>query len=178
MHTLSSAASTKQITLSAAECSGLPAACADPTRLRQILIILLDNAIKFTPQGGSVTVCVCETHRDYLLFQVTDTGCGIPEEKRTLVFENLYQITGPTAPDTSQMGRIGLGLGLHIARDLVTRQGGRIWVSSAPEGGSVFSFVLPIYSEERAAAVEELNAPRRRKTDTPNAVRPEFLPAA
>jgi PAS domain S-box-containing protein len=178
LHTLSSAATTKQIALSAEELSGLPPACADPTRLRQILIILLDNAIKFTPQGGSVTVSVSETRRENLLFQVTDTGCGIPEEKRTLVFENLYQITGPAPPDTSQMGRIGLGLGLHIARDLVTRQGGRIWVDGAPGGGSVFSFVLPIFSENLTTAAEELNAPRRRKRDTPAAVRPEFIPAA
>jgi PAS domain S-box-containing protein len=178
IHTLSSAASTKQITLSAEECSGLPPACADPTRLRQILIILLDNAIKFTPQGGKVTVCVTETMRENLLFQVTDTGCGIPEEKRTLVFENLYQITGPTPPDTSQMGRIGLGLGLHIARDLVARQNGRIWVTEATGGGSVFSFVLPIFSETYTPAMEEVNAPRRRKGDTPPAVRPEFIPAA
>jgi PAS domain S-box-containing protein len=178
LHTLRSAATTKQISLSAADLSDLPPTCADPTRLRQILIILLDNAIKFTPQGGSVTVSVSETTRDNLLFQVTDTGCGIPEEKRTLVFENLYQITGPAPPDTSQMGRIGLGLGLHIARDLVTRQGGRIWVDGAPGGGSVFSFVLPIYSGKLSAAVGELNAPRRRKSDTPPAVRPEFIPAA
>jgi len=178
LHTLRSAATTKQIALSAQDCGALPPACADPTRLRQILIILLDNAIKFTPHGGSVTVTVAETNRDNLLFQVTDTGCGIPEEKRTLVFENLYQITGPAPPDTSQMGRIGLGLGLHIARDLVTRQGGRIWVDGAPGGGSVFSFVLPIFSETLTAAVEQLNAPRRRKSDTPPAVRPEFIPAA
>ena len=124
LHTLSSAATTKQVALSAADTSALPAVCADPVRLRQILIILLDNAIKFTPQGGSVILSASTSHLDRLLFQVTDTGCGIPEEKRTLVFENLYQITGPAAPDTSQQGRIGLGLGLHIARNLVIRQGG------------------------------------------------------
>jgi PAS domain S-box-containing protein len=178
VHTLSSAATTKQITLSATEASDLPPACADPTRLRQILIILLDNAIKFTPPNGSVTVSVSQTHQDRLLFQVTDTGCGIPEEKRTLVFENLYQITGPAAPDTSQMGRIGLGLGLHIARDLVTRQGGHIWVTGAPDGGSIFNFTLPVYSEGCIADAEKVNAPRRRKTDRQLPGRPELLPAA
>ena len=178
LHTLSSAATTKQIALSGTECGDLPPACTDATRLRQVLIILLDNAIKFTPQGGAVTVTVTETHQSSLLFQVSDTGCGIPEEKRTLVFENLYQITGPAPPDTSQLGRIGLGLGLHIARDLVTRQGGNIWVTEAPGGGSVFNFTLPIYSEKALAAGETVNTPRRRKTDKPQALAPTLVSAA
>ena len=178
LHTLSSAATTKQIALSGTECGDLPPACADATRLRQVLIILLDNAIKFTPQDGAVTVSVTETHQGSLLFQVSDTGCGIPEEKRTLVFENLYQITGPAPPDTSQLGRIGLGLGLHIARDLVTRQGGNIWVTEAPGGGSVFNFTLPIYSEKALAAGETVNTPRRRKTDKPLALAPTLVSAA
>ena len=178
IHTLSSAALTKQINLSANECGDLPPACADATRIRQILIILLDNAIKFTPPGGSVTVTVQETRPGSLLFQVSDTGCGIPEEKRMLVFENLYQITGPAPPDTSQLGRIGLGLGLHIARDLVTRQGGNIWVTEAPGGGSVFNFTLPTYSDKALAAGETVNTPRRRKTDKPVAAPPALVTAA
>ena len=178
LHTLSSAAATKQIVLSATETTSVPSVCADPTRLRQVLIILLDNAIKFTPQGGSVTVSVSESHVNRLLFQVTDTGCGIPEEKRTLVFENLYQITGPAPPDTTQQGRIGLGLGLHIARNLVTRQGGTIWVTAAPEGGSVFNFTLPAYTEGCLDEASDANLPRRRKTDRQFQERPALLPAA
>ena len=178
LNTLSSAATTKQVNLAASDASALPLACADPIRLRQVLIILLDNAIKFTPQGGSVSVSVSETHQDRLLFQVTDTGCGIPEEKRTLVFENLYQITGPAAPDTSQMGRIGLGLGLHIARNLVTRQGGNIWVTEGPEGGSVFNFTLPVYTEGCIVRNTEANHPRRRRTDKQFEDRPILVPAA
>ena len=178
LHTLSSAASTKGINLTAAEVSGLSPVFADPTRLRQILIILLDNAIKFTPQGGGVTVSISDTGDSSILFQVRDTGCGIPEEKRALVFENLYQITGPAPPDTSQMGRIGLGLGLHIARNLVTRQGGQIWVSSAPDGGSVFNFTLPVYLESCFTLAEEPDHPRRRKTDQPSSERSTLAPAA
>ena len=178
LHTLSSAATTKQIVLSAGETTSVPPACADPTRLRQILIILLDNAIKFTPQGGRVTVSVSESHVDRLLFQVTDSGCGIPEDKRTLVFENLYQITGPAPPDTTQRGRIGLGLGLHIARNLVTRQGGTIWVTPAPDGGSVFNFTLPAYTDGCLADSSDANRPRRRKTDRQLEDRSTLIPAA
>ena len=178
IHTLSSAALTKLVELSAADVDSLPCVCADPTRLRQILIILLDNAIKFTPDGGRVHVSVSRTHQERILFQVIDTGCGIPEEKRTRVFENLYQITGPAAPDTSQRGRIGLGLGLHIAKSLVMRQGGHIWVTGGPEGGSIFNFTLPIFSEDCVVEASEFNHPRRRKTDRHPATRPELTPAA
>ena len=178
IHTLRSAALTKQITLSGADVLDLPPACADPTRLRQILIILLDNAIKFTPQGGNVSVKALKTHLDRILFQVSDTGCGIAEEKRSLVFQNLYQITGPAAPDTSQQGRIGLGLGLHIAKNLVNRQGGQIWVTASAEGGSVFNFTLPIFTETYLANAVDLDHPRRRKTDNPIPEHPELINAA
>jgi PAS domain S-box-containing protein len=191
LHTLRSAAATKQIHLSASDCSNLQPACADSTRLRQVLIILLDNAIKFTPEEGSVTVTVSERGDGMLLFSVTDTGCGIPEEMSTRVFENLYQITGPAQPDTSQQGRIGLGLGLHIARNLITRQGGYIWVEPAPEQGSIFAFTLPIFLKDGlpASDTRNPNPPRRRRTDfappedrpnadRPNVDHPKLVPAA
>jgi len=185
LHTLRSAAAAKQIHLTAADCGNVLPVCADPTRLRQVLIILLDNAIKFTPEEGSVHVSVTERGDGMLLFTVTDTGCGIPEEMRTRVFENLYQITGPAQPDTSQQGRIGLGLGLHIARNLITRQGGYIWVESAPEQGSVFAFTLPIFLKDGVLPVDSRNSnpPRRRRTDfapaePPVADQPKLVPAA
>jgi PAS domain S-box-containing protein len=186
LHTLRSAAATKQIHLTASDCANLLPVCADPTRLRQVLIILLDNAIKFTPEQGSVTIAVTERGDGMILFTVTDTGCGIPEEMSTRVFENLYQITGPASPDTSQQGRIGLGLGLHIARNLITRQGGYIWVEPAPEQGSVFAFTLPVFLKEGVPSVDSRNtvAPRRRRTDlapaaeTPAAEQPNLVPAA
>ncbi len=165
LNTVRSAASTKSIALSADDVSGLPPACWDPTRLRQVLIILLDNAIKFTPSGGSVTVSASQKEIGFLQIQVADTGCGIPEDKRLLVFENLYQVTGPAPADTSHLGRVGLGLGLHIARNLVQRQGGNIWVTEAPSGGSIFNFTLPIFAGECAVSPASANAPRRRKTD-------------
>ena len=148
LHTIQAPAARKHISLTSSIAQSLPAAFADPTRVLQVLIILLDNAVKFTPIGGSVHVSVSEGETGFLLFEVSDTGCGIPPEKRQRVFENLYQITGAEQSDTSHAGRNGLGLGLHIAKDLVTRQGGQIWITGASLRGSVFSFTLPIFSEE------------------------------
>ncbi len=154
IHLVRSGAQDKRIVLSSKTAEGLPPVWADPTRLRQVLIILLDNAIKFTPACGQVTVNVSENRLGFLLIQVSDTGCGIPREKWTLVFNKLYQITGPNQADTSQAGRTGLGLGLHIARGLVTRQGGNIWVTSVPAEGSIFNFTLPIHRSHSSASPE------------------------
>lgn len=147
MNTIQSAAAVKRIEFSATESTQLSPVCADPTRLRQVLIILLDNAVKFTPQGGSVTVQTSQTEAGLLLVQITDTGCGIVPEDRVRIFEKLFQVTGPNHADTSHAGRTGLGLGLHIARKLVTLQGGSIWVTGAANEGSTFNFSLPVFIE-------------------------------
>jgi signal transduction histidine kinase len=140
--TLQGTAAEKEINLSFEPCADLPAAYADATRVRQILTILLDNAMKFTPAGGAVKVAAKPHERDanLLLVEVSDTGCGIDLEATQHIFEHLYQVTDP-----GRAGRKGLGLGLHIAKDLVTRQGGEIWVESEPQVGSRFFFTLPIF---------------------------------
>jgi two-component system sensor histidine kinase/response regulator len=142
VHTAEANATAKGIKLSYLIPPKLPRAFADPVRLLQVLTILCDNAIKFTPSGGLVKVeaKVFEKVPGYLLVEVSDTGCGIKPELVGRIFEYLYQVT-----ESSQAGRKGLGLGLHIAKELVTRQGGSIWATSAPGSGSVFSFTLPIY---------------------------------
>ena len=141
--TLQGAAREKEITLSFDPSADLPAAYADAMRVRQILTILLDNAMKFTPAGGAVKVVVgpCEEDANLLLVEVCDTGCGIDPQAAEHIFEHLYQVTDP-----GRAGRRGLGLGLHIAKDLVIRQGGTIWVESEPQKGSRFFFTLPIFS--------------------------------
>jgi signal transduction histidine kinase len=141
--TLQGTATGKGINLSFDPPADLPAAYADATRMRQILTILLDNAMKFTPGGGAVKVAARPYEKDanLLLVEVSDTGCGIDLEASKHIFEHLYQVTDP-----GHAGRRGLGLGLHIARDLVTRQGGEIWVESEPQVGSRFFFTLPIFS--------------------------------
>jgi signal transduction histidine kinase len=141
--TLQGAATAKGITLTSEADWGLPSVSADPTRIRQILIILVDNAIKFTPSGGAVMIQtrVFEKDTGFLLVEVYDTGCGITPEMTERIFEHLYQISDP-----GQAGRKGLGLGLYISKELVARQGGKIWVSSEPGKGSHFFFTVPIFS--------------------------------
>jgi len=145
VETLQRAAVAKGITLSAETSAfdSLPAVCADPTRVRQILIILIDNAIKFTPANGVVKVraCLAEGNRGLLLLEVADSGCGINPEMTERIFERLFQ-----ASDPASAGRKGLGLGLYICKELVTRQGGHIWVEQAPAQGAIFRFTLPVFS--------------------------------
>jgi two-component system, sensor histidine kinase and response regulator len=147
VHTTEANATAKGIKLTYLIPPKLPRAFADPVRILQVLTILCDNAIKFTPSGGSVKVeaKVFEKVPGYLLVEVSDTGCGIKREQLGRIFEYLYQVT-----ESSQAGRKGLGLGLHIAKELVTRQGGSIWATSTPGSGSVFSFTLPIYVGQKA----------------------------
>jgi len=123
--------------------NNMPFVNGDPDRILQVLINLIDNAIKFTPPDGSVTVKACRvrTDPDFVYVSVTDTGPGITPEARPLIFERLYQ--DPHAVDNN---RKGLGLGLFIARELINLHGGRIWVASEPGSGSTFTFTLPLYS--------------------------------
>jgi PAS domain S-box-containing protein len=113
----------------------------DPTRLRQVLLNLIGNAIKFTQSGG-VTLRVApdadSSIPTALRFTVTDTGIGIPEEKLARVFERFTQADSST---TRRFG--GSGLGLTISKRLVELMGGRIWVESEVGKGSVFAFAVP-----------------------------------
>jgi len=144
-HTLQGAALAKQITISYDLSTPIPSAFADPTRLRQILLILLDNAIKFTPSGGTVNLRaeLFDRTPTFLLLQVSDSGGGISPDMTEKIFDRLYQVTSPAVA-----GRKGLGLGLYICKELITLQGGQIWVQSAPGLGSIFSFTLPVFSLE------------------------------
>jgi signal transduction histidine kinase len=143
VNTLQGAATVKGVTLSVDIESCLPLVCADPTRVRQILIILVDNAIKFTPANGAVKVkaCMLETDTNLLLLEVSDSGCGINPGLTEQIFERLFQ-----ASDPALAGRQGLGLGLYICKELVTRQGGHIWAKSTPGHGAVLSVTLPVFS--------------------------------
>ncbi|MEY2496189.1 MAG: hypothetical protein QOJ45_2681 [Verrucomicrobiota bacterium] len=112
----------------------------DPMRLRQILINLTDNAIKFTERGDvtlGVTVESATDDEHCLHFTIADTGVGIPEEKRALIFEAFAQADGTT---TRTYG--GTGLGLSIATQLVQHMGGRIWVESTLGKGTTFHFTV------------------------------------
>ena len=140
---LQSTAHGKEIALKVEIDSPVPLVYADSDRVMQVLTNLIQNAIKFTPLKGSVTVkaCMVKTNPDVIQISVADTGIGISPEARAQIFERLYQ-----EPNTIQESRKGLGLGLYISRELVRLHGGRIWLESQKEQGSIFSFILPLFS--------------------------------
>ncbi len=113
----------------------------DPTRLRQILVNLIANAIKFTEEGRvtfTVNPVITEKNRVHLLFQVRDTGIGIKPEQMSRIFDSFEQADSTT---TRKYG--GTGLGLAITRKLVTLMNGTLEVDSTPDRGSVFQVTLP-----------------------------------
>lgn len=114
---------------------GLPAVMADRSRVMQVLANLLDNALKFTPAGGHVTLAV-EPRGDEVEFSVQDTGPGIPPEHIPHLFDRFWHSRGVSHTH-------GSGLGLAIARGIVSAHGGRIWVDTLLEVGSAFRFTLP-----------------------------------
>jgi signal transduction histidine kinase len=138
------AAQKKSIGLEAGIDSGLPLVLADPDRVLEVLINLIDNGIKFTPAEGSVLVNarVVETDPETIYLSVSDTGCGISPESRPLIFERLYQ--QPGVVDSNNL--TGLGLGLFICKELIRLHNGKIWVASETGVGSTFTFTLPVYS--------------------------------
>jgi PAS domain S-box-containing protein len=126
---------------------GLPAAfLIDAQRLRQILNNLLSNALKFTLKGG-VTLRIAPAGAGRLVFEVADTGIGIPPDKREIVFEAFRQVDSGT---TRRFG--GTGLGLSISRELVRLLNGQIRVAAAEGGGTVFTLILPLASAEEPEA--------------------------
>ncbi len=112
---------------------------ADGARIEQILLILLDNAVRHTPAGGKITVGV-GVDGGHGTVSVRDTGSGISQDSQQFVFDRFYQA------DPSREGR-GLGLGLAIARGLADAHGGSIEVRSTPHVGSVFTVRLPLVSQ-------------------------------
>jgi signal transduction histidine kinase len=110
----------------------------DPERLHQVLVNLVSNAIKFTNQGG-IKINVSTPQKDQLVIQVADTGPGIPPEQLPDIFEAFRR-----GSNYAQRERQGAGLGLSIAREIVTRMGGDLSAASQPGSGSTFTITLPI----------------------------------
>lgn len=127
---------------------------ADPMRLRQILINLIGNAIKFT-QDGSVKVIAREDtagHTDMLKIEVKDTGIGIPKDKLDIIFERFKQ-----SDDSISRSYGGTGLGLSISKKLVDMMGGTISVSSQENQGSTFTVKVPLLAAENEEQFDKLN---------------------
>jgi PAS domain S-box-containing protein len=124
--------------------SDIPTAVeADRLRIKQVLVNLLSNAIKFTPEGGRI-VLDARVQEASVLVSVTDNGIGVPAEEHNSIFEKFHQVGA-----TTKGVREGTGLGLAITKRLVEQHGGRIWVESKPQKGSIFLFTLPLEFAER-----------------------------
>lgn len=117
-----------------------PEVYADPDRTAQVIINLLQNALRYTPSGGSVTLSLAP-FEDYVRISVRDTGIGIAPEHLALIFERFYRVDKSRARASG-----GTGIGLTIARHLVYANGGEIWAESAGLGtGTAFHLTLPVY---------------------------------
>ena len=115
-----------------------PEVAADPDGLRQVLVNLVENAIKYSPEGGRVVLELAQDN-GRVRFAVRDSGLGIPASEHERIFEKFFRLD----PNLSR-GVGGTGLGLYISREIVRRMGGRIRVESEPGRGSTFSFELPL----------------------------------
>ena len=119
----------------------LPRVWADPRRIRQVLSNLLENAIKYSPDGGEIAVR-CEVDASNVMTTIADQGIGIPPEMQARIFDRFFQVDGAS---TRQVG--GSGLGLAIVKGIVEAHHGTVWVESAVGKGSLFRFTLPIVKE-------------------------------
>jgi signal transduction histidine kinase len=118
---------------------GIPPLRADRERLHQVLYNLLDNAFRFTPAGGTVTVGA-HGENGFCSISVHDTGAGIPEEHITRVFERFYRVDSSRARSDG-----GTGIGLAIARSVVEAHGGTIWAEPGGRAGATFRFLVPLW---------------------------------
>ncbi len=142
---LKTLATSEQIELSSNISPNLPEVSMDRYRIEQVLTNLLDNAIKFTSPGGKIQVNVSRLPEspDSLTFLISDTGKGIREEHLKKIFEHSFQ-----APADSAENQSGLGLGLHICREILLSHKGKIFATNIPGEGSCITFTLPLPMSE------------------------------
>jgi len=115
----------------------LPLVRCNPNRLRQAINNLLNNAIKYTQEGGWISVSAVEDNK-HIVVRVSDNGIGIPPAQQPYIFDKFYRVESEETVDI-----VGAGLGLAIVKTVIEKHNGRVWVESKPGIGSVFSFVLP-----------------------------------
>jgi signal transduction histidine kinase/Flp pilus assembly protein TadD len=127
-----------------------PTIVADPVRLKQVIWNLLDNAVKFTIQGSIRYGCY-ETNQ-HVIFYVDDTGIGIPDEYKEVIFEKFRQLD-----ESAKRKYGGTGLGLYYAQKIAGIMGGRIWFEQKKENGSIFYFSLPKVEQHQPAVKQTMN---------------------
>ncbi len=143
VHLLLPAAEKRGQMLTAQIAPGVVAAC-DQGKVGQIIHNLIDNALKYTPDGGLITVALA-AERSHAVLTVKDNGVGIPEEDQKHIFDRFYRVDKARSRATG-----GTGLGLSIVREMVAMHGGEIAVASEPGKGSVFTVRLPLKQEVKA----------------------------
>lgn len=120
----------------------LPQVYADPERVRQLLMNLLDNAAKYTPEGGKITITALHRTTQSIQVSICDSGPGIPKENQERIFEDQFRLKRDEDTD-------GYGIGLSLCQRIVRAHYGQIWVDSSLEQGSCFHFTLPVSSSSR-----------------------------
>lgn len=111
---------------------------ADPERIRQVIVNLLDNAIKYTPRGGTLEVSVLHRTSQKVQVSIADSGPGIPEDNRDRIFQERFRLARDEDQD-------GYGIGLSLCKKIIVAHYGNIWVDSSSTRGSCFHFTLPVY---------------------------------
>lgn len=138
MRVLEPLAQAREVKMSLQVAAALPTVYCDRERLAEAIYHLVNNAIKFNHAGGSVTLA-CRGAPEDILFEVTDTGIGIPSDKLPQMWQDFTQMADPL-----RRGVEGLGLGLPLVRYVVRAHGGQVWARSQPGQGSVFGFRIPL----------------------------------
>ena len=118
----------------------LPRVYADPGQVRRVIVNLLDNAIKYTAEGGRIDISALHRTTQKVQVSIHDTGPGIPKENRERIFEESFRLQ-------RDQGKDGYGLGLALCQRIIRAHYGQIWVDSVCGEGSHFNFTLPVYKE-------------------------------
>jgi signal transduction histidine kinase len=120
-----------------------PELACEESRFRQVLVNLVENAIKYSPDGGEVMVTLTEESGSRARIEVSDRGLGVPQAERERIFAKFYRLDPGL-----RRGVGGTGLGLYISRELVERMHGSLWAEPRPGGGSTFVVELPLLRGE------------------------------
>ncbi|MGB7572666.1 MAG: ATP-binding protein [Thermodesulfobacteriota bacterium] len=132
------AAEKKKISISRSIIPSSLEVMGDRSYLEQVFINLLDNAIKYTPEGGEISISAFENERREIQVLIQDNGMGIPKEDLSRIFERFYRVDKGRSQELG-----GTGLGLSIVKHIIQAHGGKVWVESQPGKGSTFYFTLP-----------------------------------